>query len=50
MLSVHFLFDVRGLRGMERGLVCACRNVPVEVRDERCLEALRGWTLRMDEK
>jgi len=35
MLSVHFLFDVRGLRGMERGLVCACRNVPIEVRDER---------------
>jgi hypothetical protein len=35
---------------MERGLVCACRNVPIEVREERCLEALREWTLRMDEK
>jgi len=35
MLSVHFLFDIRGLRGIERGFVCACRNVPIEVREAR---------------
>ena len=34
MLSVHFLFDIRGLRGIERGFVCACSNVPIDVPEE----------------
>jgi peptidyl-prolyl cis-trans isomerase SurA len=32
-------------RAIERWLERARRNVPVEVRDERCLEALKSWTL-----
>jgi peptidyl-prolyl cis-trans isomerase SurA len=35
-------------RAIEKWLERARRNVPVEVRDERCLEALRRWMLRMD--
>jgi peptidyl-prolyl cis-trans isomerase SurA len=32
-------------RAIERWLERARRNVPVEVRDEHCLEALKSWTL-----
>ncbi len=37
-------------RAIEKWLVRARRNVPVEVRDDRCQEALQEWTLRMNEE
>jgi len=44
------VLQIERQKAVQKWLERACRNVPVEVRDERCLEALRGWTLRMDEK
>ncbi len=35
---------------IQKWLERARRNVPVEVREDRCREALRGWTLRIDEE
>ena len=44
------VLQIERQKAVQKWLERACRNVPVEVRDERCLEALREWTLRMDEK
>ena len=44
------VLQIERQKAVQKWLERARRNVPIEVRDERCLEALREWTLRMDEK